>query len=120
MHYYYRTQWWYYCWYYSCCTYSLSSVYTAINLSWDQILQEKEAVWDIVVNVIAVTYLRTYFFSAKKIQCAQRGPDCDIVTAIKQFGSSNSKRRETAEEIEGDYDDDANSEINVRKETPLD
>ena len=64
--------------------------------------------------------MHTYFISAKKVQGAQRGSDCDMVLAVKKFTSSNSKKREAAEEIAGDYDDDdANSEINVHRETQL-
>jgi len=63
--------------------------------------------------------MHTYFFSAKKVQGAQRGSDCDMVLAVKKFTSSNSKKREAAEEIAVDYDDDANSKINIRRETQL-
>ena len=44
---------------------------------------------------------------------------CYIAMAFKRFNSSSSKRVESPEDIAGDYDDDAISEINVRRETPL-
>jgi len=60
--------------------------------------------------------IHTYFFSAKKVQGVQRGSDC----VIMKFSSSDSKRREAAEDNSGNHYetfDDATREINVRRET---
>jgi len=53
------------------------------------------------------------------VEATQKDSECDIVMAFKRFTSSSSKRVESPVEITGDYDDHANSEINVRRETPI-